>query len=65
MLGCKPVDTLMDPNIKLTSDEGDLLAPGPYMRLVSKLNYLSATRPDISFATSVVNQFLPSSRNTQ
>ena len=24
MLGCKHVDTPMDPNIKLTSDEGDI-----------------------------------------
>ena len=45
MLDCKPVDTLMDSNVKLV--------PG-------KLNYLIITRPDLSFPVSVVSQFLQS-----
>ena len=34
--------------------------PSRYRRLVGKLNYLTVTRPDISFATSVVSRFLES-----
>ncbi|RVX08781.1 Retrovirus-related Pol polyprotein from transposon TNT 1-94 [Vitis vinifera] len=34
--------------------------PGRYRRLVGKLNYLTITRPDISFPASVVSQFLQS-----
>ncbi|RVX18898.1 Retrovirus-related Pol polyprotein from transposon RE1 [Vitis vinifera] len=61
MLDCKPVDTPMDPNVKLIPGQGEPLGdPGRYRRLVGKLNYLTITRPDISFPVSVVNQFLQS-----
>ncbi|KAJ7982478.1 Retrovirus-related pol polyprotein from transposon tnt 1-94 [Quillaja saponaria] len=54
MLDSKPVDTPMDPNTKLVPDEGELLTnPEQYRRLVGKLNYLTVTRPDIAFATSM------------
>ncbi|RVW25919.1 Retrovirus-related Pol polyprotein from transposon RE2 [Vitis vinifera] len=39
---------------------GPLGDPGRYRRLVGKLNYLTITRPDISFPVSVVSQFLQS-----
>ena len=59
MLNCKPVDTPMDPNVKLVPRQGEPLGdPGRYRRLVSKLNYLTITRPDISFPINVVSQFL-------
>jgi hypothetical protein len=61
MLDCKPIDTHMDPNVKLLSDQGETFSdPGRYRRLVGKLNYLTMTRPDISYAVSVVSQFLNS-----
>ena len=61
MLDCKPVDTPMDPNVKLVPSQGEPLRnPGRYRRLVSKLNYLAITRPDISFPVCVVSQFLQS-----
>ncbi|RVW55440.1 Retrovirus-related Pol polyprotein from transposon RE1 [Vitis vinifera] len=61
MLDCKPVDTPMDPNVKLVPGQGEPLGdPGRYRRLVGKLNYLTITRPDISFLVSVVSQFLQS-----
>ena len=61
MLNAKPVDTPMDPNTKLLPNQGEPLSdPGRYRRLVGKLNYLTVTRPDISFAVSVVSQFLNS-----
>ena len=61
MLDCKPIDTLMDPNVKLVPSQGEPLRdPGKYRRLVCKLNYLIITRPDISFPVSIVSQFLQS-----
>ena len=61
MLDCKPVDTPMDPNVKLVPSQGELLRdPKRYRRLVGKLNYLIITRADISFPMSVVSQFLQS-----
>ena len=58
MLECKPVDTPMDSNVKLVpGQEEPLRDPGRYRRLVVKLNYLTITRPDISFPVSVVSQF--------
>ena len=61
MLDCKPVDTPMDPNVKLVPGQGESLGdPRRYRRLVGKLNYLTIARPDISFPISVVSQFLQS-----
>ena len=61
MLDCKPVNTLMDPNVKLVPRQGESLGDhGRYRRLVGKLNYLTITRPNISFPVSVVSQFLQS-----
>ena len=56
MLDSKPVDTPMDPNVKLVPSQGGLLRdPRRYRRLVGKLNYLIITWPDISFPMSVVS----------
>ena len=61
MLDCKPVDTSMVPNVKLVPRQGESLGDlGRCRRLVGKLNYLTITRPDISFLVSVVRQFLQS-----
>ncbi|KAL1291116.1 hypothetical protein AAHE18_20G178400 [Arachis hypogaea] len=61
MLDSRLVDTTMDPNTKLSPDQGEPLAdPGRYRRLIGRLNYLTVTRPDISFATSILSQFLDS-----
>jgi len=58
---CKPVNTPMDPNVKLFPNQGKPhFDPVRYQRLVGKLNYLTLTRPDISFPVSVVGQFLNS-----
>ncbi|XP_031101938.1 uncharacterized protein LOC116005841 [Ipomoea triloba] len=59
MTNCKPVDTPMDPNVKLLPRQGELLSdPSKYRRLVGKLLYLTITRPYISLIVSVVSQFL-------
>ena len=61
MLDCKLVDTPMDPNVKLVPGHGEFLGDlGRNRRLVGKLNYLTITRPDISYLVSVVSQFLQS-----
>ncbi|XP_062085990.1 secreted RxLR effector protein 161-like [Humulus lupulus] len=59
MIGCKLVDTLMDPNTKLGAQTNRIkVDTGRYQHLVGKLIYLAHTRPDISFVVSVVSQFL-------
>ena len=61
MLDCKPVDTSMDPNVKLVPRQGESLRdPGSYRPLVGRLNYLIITRLGISFPVSVVSLFLQS-----
>ncbi|RVW78818.1 Retrovirus-related Pol polyprotein from transposon RE2 [Vitis vinifera] len=65
MLDYKPVDTPMDPNVKLIPGQGEPLGdPGRYRRLVGKLNYLTITRPDISFPGSVIGLAHPDRRFT-
>lgn len=45
----------MDPNVKLMSRQGKPLTDsGRYQRLIGKLNYLTITCPDISFAVSTL-----------
>ena len=63
LLNAKPVDTLMDPNVKLLPNHGEPLSESrKYRRLDGKLNYLKVTRSDISFAASVVSKFWNSPR---
>ena len=65
MLDCKIVDTPMDPNVKLVPRHKEPLGdPGKYRRFMRKLNYLTITRPNISFLMSVVSQFLQSPCNS-
>jgi hypothetical protein len=53
----------MDLNQTLLKDEGELFHdPGKYRRLVGKLNYLTITKLDISYAVSVVSPFMESPR---
>jgi transposase InsO family protein len=62
-LGSKPVATPIEPNLKLMPDEGDFVDdPDTYRRLVGKLIYLTITRPDISYAVSIVSQFMTNPR---
>jgi hypothetical protein len=58
-VGSKPVSTPSDPSIKLYLDSSppfeDIAA---YRRLVGRLLYLNTTRPDITFITQQLSQFL-------
>ena len=65
MLGFRGIDSLMNVNTKLLPDQGELLEDAEtYRRFVRKLNYLTGTRPEITFAVSMVNQFLLTPRTT-
>lgn len=64
-LWCKPVDTSIEFNHKLSDALEDVAVDrGSYQRLVGKLIYLSHTRPDIAYAVSIVSQFMHNSRET-
>ena len=60
MLGCRPADIPIEFNCKLgNSDDQVSVDKDQYQCLVGKLIYLSHIHPDISFAVSVVSQFMP------
>jgi hypothetical protein len=53
------VITPLEVNLKLLQNDGDPLPnPSLYRQLVGSLNYLTITRPDISFAVQQVSQFM-------
>jgi len=63
-LACKPTSTPMDPHLKLSKDTGKPLAnPLVYQQLVGKLQYLTTTIPNLSFATQQLNQFMSKPRD--
>ncbi|XP_057954067.1 uncharacterized mitochondrial protein AtMg00810-like [Malania oleifera] len=58
------VDTPLEINTKYRHEEGDLLShPTVYHHLVGSLNYLTITRPDISFAIQQVSHFMQTPRH--
>ncbi|KAI3421371.1 uncharacterized protein J3R85_012404 [Psidium guajava] len=61
MLGCKPAETPIEPNVKLQPAKAEIVKDRErYQRLVGRLIYLSHTRPDIAFSVSMVSQFMHS-----
>ncbi|XP_019186527.1 PREDICTED: uncharacterized protein LOC109181229 [Ipomoea nil] len=58
-LECKPAATPMIPGLKLVHKEGTLLSDASmYRRLIGRLLYLTATRPDIAYALQQLSQFV-------
>ncbi|XP_019160477.1 PREDICTED: uncharacterized protein LOC109157051 [Ipomoea nil] len=58
-LGCKPANTPMVHGLKLSQGDGVPLDDvGCYRRLIGRLLYLTATRPDITFAVQQLSQFI-------
>ncbi|KAL4284903.1 hypothetical protein GQ457_16G010250 [Hibiscus cannabinus] len=58
LLGCKPADTPMDPNLKFSNNAKSLADREKFQRLVGKLIYLSLTRPDIAFSINLISQHM-------
>jgi hypothetical protein len=58
MLRCKPAVSLIDVKAKMSVDAEERVDRERYQRLVGKLIYLNHTRPDISFAVSVVSCYM-------
>ncbi|XP_071921654.1 uncharacterized protein [Coffea arabica] len=60
----RSVDIPLEVNVKYRHDEGAFLSdPSLYGQLVGSLNYLTITRPDISFAVQQVSQFMQALRH--
>ncbi|CAN6576638.1 unnamed protein product [Malus baccata var. baccata] len=65
MDGAKAVSTPLSTTNSLMLHDGSSLTNGtPYRRLVGSLQYLSLTRPDISFAVNKLSQFMHSPSET-
>nr|UBX54621.1 transposon Pol polyprotein [Lupinus angustifolius] len=61
MCECKPVATPLVTNEKLQKDDGSPQADASlYRSLIGSLLYLTATRPDIMYATSLLSRFMQS-----
>ncbi|XP_019168354.1 PREDICTED: uncharacterized protein LOC109164055 [Ipomoea nil] len=58
-LECKPASSPMVPGLHLCHGDGEPLTDSSsYRRLVGRLLYLTATRPDIAYATQQLSQFV-------
>ena len=59
LLGCKPESTPIDQTPSFWDTTSELLQdPGQYRRLIGKFIYLTVTQPDISYAVSLLSQFM-------
>ena len=58
MLGCRPCSTPIDRNHQTSAQSGDPVNKETYQRLVGRLIYLCHTKPDISYAVSVVSRYM-------
>lgn len=59
LLGCKPAGSPIDQNHRLALSTNTVLDdPTRYRRLVGRLIYLLATRPDLAYAVHILSQFM-------
>lgn len=60
---CKPITTPIAANVVLSNTDGPLLlSPTEFRKLVSCLQYLTLTHPDIAYAVNIVSQFISAPR---
>ncbi|XP_031263008.1 uncharacterized protein LOC116121206 [Pistacia vera] len=65
MENCKPVNLPLVPNLKLSKNEdGEKVDEGLYRSLIGCLLYLTATRPDLMYATSLLSRFMSNPTET-
>ena len=58
-LDCKLTLLPMEPNVHLNATDGDLLEDQSfYRRLISRLTYLTISRPDITYAVTKLSQYM-------
>ncbi|KAJ0466590.1 putative RNA-directed DNA polymerase [Helianthus annuus] len=61
--GCRPSSFPMEQSLKLdAAEEEPRFDAGQYRRLIGRLLYLQATRPDISFSVNLLSQFVADPR---
>ena len=59
VMGCKPIKSPMEQQLKLSKSSGELLAnPSQNKRLIGKLIYLTLSRPNITYVVNRLSQFL-------
>ena len=63
MEGCRPSSFPIEQNIKLAMDDKDpKVDTTHYRRLIGRLLYLQATRPDIAYSVNILSQFVSDPR---
>ncbi|XP_019092930.1 PREDICTED: uncharacterized protein LOC109129333 [Camelina sativa] len=63
LLGCKPDSFPLEQNHNLALSTSPLLSqPEPYRRLIGRLIYLGATRPDLAYSVQFLAQFMKTPR---
>ncbi|XP_016199379.1 uncharacterized protein LOC107640368 [Arachis ipaensis] len=61
----KSISLLMEANLRLSNSDGDLLVDSSiYQRLIGRLMYLTISHLDITYAMSILSQFLSKPRTT-
>lgn len=61
ILAAKPAPVTMEPNLKLSRGEGELLTDSTsYCRLIGRLVYLTIAQPDLSNLVQLLSQFMDS-----
>jgi hypothetical protein len=63
MMGCRAAPTPIEQNHQVTAQSGELVNKEDYQKLVGRLLYLCHTRPDITYAVSIVSRYMHEPRS--